>query len=148
MSSAVSINFNPDDRTLRQFGYIALVGFGLLAVLAWMERAIFSFGLGSAREPLAYAFFGLALLSLVFALVYPRGNKLFYVGLSVITYPIGFVLSYIIMGSLFFFIFGLPAIAIRLVGRDSMKRAYDPQAKSYWSERKRQRPTNSYFRQF
>ncbi|HEX9622333.1 MAG TPA: SxtJ family membrane protein [Polyangiaceae bacterium] len=148
MSGAVSINFNPDDKTLRQFGYIALLGFGLLAVLAWMEWAIFAFGLGSAREPLTYAFLGLALLSLLFALVYPRGNRAFYVGLSVITYPIGFVLSYVIMGSLFFVVFGLPAIVIRAVGRDSMNRGYDPKAKSYWTERKGRRPTSSYFRQF
>jgi hypothetical protein len=148
MSKAISLNLNPDDKTLRQFGYIALVGFGLLALLAWVERAIFAFGLGNAREPLAYAFLGLAALSLFFALVYPRGNRLVYVGLSVLTYPIGFVLSYVIMGSLFFFVFGLPAILIRAVGRDVMHRSYDPKAPSYWTERKGRRPSSSYFRQF
>jgi predicted branched-subunit amino acid permease len=148
MSKAISLNLNPDDKTLRQFGYIALVGFGLLAFLAWVERAIFAFGLGNAREPLAYAFLGLAALSLFFALVYPRGNRLVYVGLSVLTYPIGFVLSYVIMGSLFFFVFGLPAILIRAVGRDVMHRSYDPKAPSYWTERKGRRPSSSYFRQF
>ena len=38
MSKLVEIDFNPDARTLRQFGVIALVGFGALAALAYYER--------------------------------------------------------------------------------------------------------------
>ena len=51
MSKLVEINFNPDTKTLRQFGVIASVGFGVLAALAFYERLIFSFGLGAARMP-------------------------------------------------------------------------------------------------
>ena len=38
MSKLVEINFDPDTKTLRQFGVIALVGFGVLAVLAYYEK--------------------------------------------------------------------------------------------------------------
>ena len=56
MSKLVEINFNPDTKTLRQFGVIALVGFGILAALAYYEKLIFSFGLGDARMPLVTTF--------------------------------------------------------------------------------------------
>ena len=41
MSKLVEINFNPDTKTLRQFGVIALVGFGILGALAYYEKLLF-----------------------------------------------------------------------------------------------------------
>ena len=49
MSKMIEINLNPDAGTLRQFGFIALVGFGFVAAIAWFEVLVFSFGLGAAR---------------------------------------------------------------------------------------------------
>ena len=49
MSRMIEIDWRPDDRTLRQFGVIALCGFSFLAALAWWELFVFSFGLGEAR---------------------------------------------------------------------------------------------------
>ena len=47
-------------------------------------------------------------------------------------FPIGFVLSYLIMGTLYFLIIGPIALLFRVLGRDSMRRAYDPKASTYW----------------
>ena len=49
MSKMIEINLSPDEKTLRQFGWIALGGFGFLAVIAWFEVLIFAFGYGLAR---------------------------------------------------------------------------------------------------
>ena len=46
----MELNLNPDARTLRQFGVIALFGFGLLGGAAYFQRAMFS-GLGDAHAP-------------------------------------------------------------------------------------------------
>lgn len=148
MSKVVEINFKPDERTLRQFGFIALFGFGLFGLLAWKEWLIFAAGLGSLREPLAYGFFGLGVVSLLFSLVWPKANWPIFVGLSVIAFPIGFVLSYVIMGVLFFLIIAPIAILLRVLGKDPMNRKYDRAAPSYWQKLETQRDQESYFRQF
>ncbi len=82
MSKLVEINFNPDAKTLRQFGWIALVGFGILAALAYYEKLIFSFGLGGARMPLVMTFAALGTIAALFSLVAPRANRVLYVGLT------------------------------------------------------------------
>jgi len=148
MAQMIELDLNPDDRTLRQFGWIALGGFGFVAVIAWFEVLIFSFGLGAARPWVAGAVLGLGVLSAFFSLVYPRANRGIYVGLAVVSFPIGFVLSYLIMGLLFFGLIAPLAIFFRLTGRDSMHRGYDPAAETYWVDARSPRPAESYFRQF
>jgi len=148
MSKLVEINFNPDTKTLREFGVIAFVGFGILAALAYYEKLIFSFGLGEARIPVVTTFAALGSIALLFSLVAPKVNRILYVGLTLLAFPIGFVLSYVIMGTLFFLIIGPIAVGFRLFGRDSMHRGYDPSAPTYWSPAKPQRDKESYFHQY
>ena len=148
MSQMIELNLRPDAATLRQFGWIACVAFALLAAFAWFEILIFSVGLGVAKLPVIYAFLGLSGVSALFSLVYPRANLPIYVGLTILAYPIGFVLSYVIMGTLFFGLIGPVAILFRLIGKDPMERRYDPAAASYWSESRHTRPSSDYFRQF
>jgi hypothetical protein len=148
MSQMVEINLKPDERILRQFGGIALVGFGLLAACAHFEWLLFAGDLGSWRQPLVYGFIGLGCVSALFSLVFPRANLPIFVGLSLLAYPIGFVLSYVIMGALFFGLIAPVAIFFKLTGRDLMDRAYDPDASTYWSEPRSARERSAYFRQF
>jgi len=149
MSKLVEIDFNPDTKTLRQFGVVAFVGFGALAALAYYEKLIFSFGLGEARMPVAMTFVALGTIAALFSLIAPRANRVLYVGLTLLAFPIGFVLSYVIMGTLFFVIIGPIAVLFRLLGRDSMHRAYDPNVSSYWLEaRPTTRDKESYFHQY
>jgi hypothetical protein len=148
MAGFVEINFRPDNRTLKQFGFIAVVGFGLLALAAFREKAIFAFGLGGARLPVAAALAALGVLSGLASLVYPRANWPIFVGISVLSFPIGFVVSFVIMGLLFFVIFGVVAVCLRVMGRDPMNRSYDAKAPSYWITPDSNRNQDSYFRQF
>jgi len=148
MSKMVEIDWNPDDRTLRQFGWIALAGFGFIAVIAWYEKLVFAMGLGAARPWVAGIAAALAVLSALFSLVAPQANRPIFVGLAVLTFPIGFVLSYVIMGTLFYGLFAPVAILFRLTGRDPMHRRYDPDARSYWSDARPPRSAASYFRQY
>ena len=148
MSRLVEIDFKPDTKTLRQFGFIAFVGFGALAALAYYEKLVFAFGLGDARLAVAASLAALGVLALVLGLLAPRANRLLYVGLSLLAFPIGFVLSYVIMGALYFLIIGPIAVALRLAGRDPMRRARDPQAASYWTPARPARDKESYFHQY
>ncbi len=148
MSRMIEINLKPDVRTLRQFGFIALAGFALLAVIAWYEALVFSFGLGTARPYVAGGFVVVGVLSLLLSLIYPRANLGLYLGLTVIAYPIGFVLSYVVMGTLFFLVITPMGLVMRLFGRDPMERRMLHDAESYWVEARTQRPSQSYFKQF
>lgn len=148
MANVIEINWKPDDRTLRQFGFIALVGFGFVAAIAWFEVLVFSFGLGAAREPVAIVFGALAGVSALFSLVYPRANLPIYVGITIATYPIGFVLSYVLMGTLFYLIIAPVGLVLRLFGKDPLERKILPGAETYWVDSPAARPADSYFKQF
>lgn len=148
MSKMVEINWQPDEGTLRQFGWIALGGFLLVALLAWNEWLVFGFGLGEARTTVAGAFAGLGVLSALFSLIAPKANKPIFLGLTLLSYPIGFVLSYVIMGFLFFGLITPLGLLFRLIGKDPLNRRYDPAAKTYWTDPRPRRDKASYFRQF
>jgi hypothetical protein len=148
MAKMIEINLNPDAKTLRQFGWIALVGFGFVAAIAWYEKLVFAFGLGEARQAVAGTFAALALYSGFFSLVWPKANRPVYLALTIVSYPIGFVLSHVIMGSLFFLLITPVGIAFRLLGRDPMERQWDPDTESYFNDCAAPRPKESYFKQF
>ena len=148
MSKMIEINLRPDETTLRQFGFIAVVGFGFIAAIAWFELLIFAFGLGEARPYVAGTLAGLAGLSALFSLVYPKANLPIYVGLTIIAFPIGFVLSYVIMGVLFYLLITPVGLFFKLTGRDPLNRRFEPDAESYWVPVGPPRARESYFRQF
>lgn len=148
MSKMVEINFNPDRSTLRNFGFIAFFGFGMLATMAWTESFLFSFGLGGSRTVVTGVFAVLGIYSLLAGLVYPPANRPIFVGLSIITFPIGFVLSYTIMAVLFFGVFGLIATLMRIFRYDPMTRRRDADAVSYWNDARPARPGSDYFKQY
>jgi hypothetical protein len=87
-------------------------------------------------------------IALLFSLVAPKANRFIYIGLTLLSFPIGFVLSYLIMGTLFFVIIGPIAVLMRLFGRDAMCRHYEPEAPTYWSSARRPRDKESYFHQY
>ena len=148
MANMIQIDLSPDTRTLRQFGWIALGGFGLLAALAWNEWLMFSFGLGEWRQPVTTALGGLAAVAAFFSLVFPKANLPIYLGLTILAYPIGFVLSYVIMGTIFYVLLAPVGLFFRVTGRDPLMRRFEPQTDSYWVDSRPARPNESYFKQF
>jgi len=148
MAQMVELNLRPDARTLRQFGWIALVGFGLLAMLAWNGWLVFARLEAGSRETVAGVLASLAGVSALFSLVWPKANLPIYVGLTVVAFPIGFVLSYVIMATLFYVVIAPVGFALRVAGKDPMDRRFLPAAKTYWVDARAERPRESYFKQF
>ena len=148
MAQMVELNLRPDARTLRQFGWIALFGFGLLALLAWNGWLVFARLDPGNREPVALVLASLAGISALFSLVWPKANWPIYVGLTVVAFPIGFVLSYVIMATLFYVVIAPVGFALRAFGKDPMDRRFLPAAKTYWVEARAERSRESYFKQF
>jgi len=144
----VNLDFNPPPRTLRNFGLIGLAAFGLLALLA--ERHIWAFAKlpAGATPPTVYVLGALAAYCGLFAFVAPAALKRLYIGLSVVGFPIGYVISYLVVTIMFFIIITPIGVAMRLFGRDAMKLKFDPLATTYWIKRQPPETVNRYFRQF
>jgi hypothetical protein len=148
MAQMIEMNLRPDVKTLRQFVVIAICGFGFVAAIAHFEVLIFAMGLGAAKPYVVNTFAALAGYGAVCSLVFPKANLPVYVALTVISYPIGFVLSYVIMGTLFFLIITPIGLIAKLVGFDPLNRKLDPDAETYWLDCRPARDKASYFRQF
>ena len=142
------LNLRPDERTLKQFGFIALVGFGLLATCAFFETGMFAFGLGPARTTVALAFAALGVFAAGASLVQPEANRFLYIGVSVLAFPIGFVLSYLLLGLLFFGVIAPTGALLRAFGKDPMQRSFRRDQATYWNVSHPGRSKKSYFRQF
>ncbi len=148
MAGMIELNLAPDRRVLRQFGFLALGGFALLALLAWQGWVVFALVPEEARPVLAGTLGALGALSGVLSLVWPAANRPLYVGLAVVAFPIGFVVSYVIMGALFYLLIAPVGLVFRLFGRDPLDRRFLPEAETYWVDAGQERPRESYFKQF
>jgi MFS family permease len=144
----LDVNFHPDRKTLFQFGFVALAAFGLLGGLLSWKRSLLGIELGGAAEGLAFALWGVGGLSALLSLVAPRLNRFLYVGLIVVTIPIGFVLSYVLMGLIFYAVITPVGLLFRLIGRDPLERKFDLEAPTYWVDHKEPDSIERYFRQY
>jgi len=142
------LNLRPTSRELRQFGCIALAGFALLGGWIHWRGSLFGFDLGLAALTVSYIFWGLGALTALFAVLAPKANRPLYVLLVLVTWPIGFVVSHVIMAVVFFGIITPIGLLFRVLGRDPLHRRFEPQAKSYWVPHKPPENVERYFRQF
>jgi hypothetical protein len=62
--------------------------------------------------------------------------------------PMGWVISHIILGVMFFLIITPIGLLVRLIKGDSMTRKPDPAAATYWIEHKQETNNKRYFQQF
>jgi hypothetical protein len=134
----ISINWNPSRRELRQFAGLCLVFFGGIA--AWMYLR---HGTGPWPTTLAALAVGLGIPGLAF----PMLLKPVYVGWMAAAFPIGWTVSHVLLGVIFYGIVTPIGLLLRLLGRDPMNRKFDPQAKTYWIEHESAEPAR-YFRMY
>lgn len=144
----VELNLNPDKKQLRTFGVIGLFVFGALAAWAWRTGTLMGFSL-EGGQPIVIRTLGvLAAFCGLCSLVFPSGNRPLFVVLSLITLPIGFVVSHLILFTMYFVVMTPIGLLLRLSGRDPLARSLDRSQNSYWGQRTTQPPVDRYFRQF
>jgi hypothetical protein len=71
-----------------------------------------------------------------------------YVVFVVVTFPIGWVVSHVVMGIFYFGIITPVALFFKIIKRDPLCRKADKAATSYWIEYRKKRSTKDYFNQF
>ncbi|HEX6812578.1 MAG TPA: hypothetical protein VF384_13210 [Planctomycetota bacterium] len=146
----MKLNLNPDRRMLRQFAWASLILFpaiaGFLALKydlpgAWVWTLVV-IGVAVALVELVLADMFGAFGALLEKLI-PR--SLFQI-LSVVAFPIGFVLSHVLMAAIFYLVMTPIGLCFRLVGRDALGRKLEPNRASYWRDRGPAPDRSSYFK--
>ena len=133
------VNRNPSPRELRWFGlllplFVALVG----AIARWQFGApAAALGIWSAGGALAALYW-----------VAPLLRRPILVGWMYAALPIGWTVSHLMMGVVYFAVVTPIGLLSRLVRGDTLHRRLDRNARSYWIERPRRSGTRRYLRQF
>jgi len=144
----VQLNFRPDIKQLRQFGFIALGAFTVIGGVILWRGGLFGIDFGSAARSIAYVLWALGVVSAGFSLVFPKANRPLFVGLALVAFPIGLVVSHVVLALLFFGVLTPVALVFRLIGRDPLERRFEPERESYWIDLPEVTDPESYFRQF
>ena len=131
--------FRPSPRTLRQFAGLWLACFLALAAWQW-------FGHQNAGWSLALAILALAVGQA--GLLWPGLVRPIYVGWMVLVFPIGWVVSHLLLAVLFYVVVTPIGLLLRLAGRDALGRRLLPERDSYWEARPEPVSSNTYYRQF
>ena len=127
----------PSEKTLRQFAVLCLVVFGGLG--AWrMWR--------HAADVPAIALVTVGAIIGLAGLVRPSSIRLVFTGWMMAAFPIGWVVSRVMLGLLFYGMFTPVAAAFRLRGRDALHRRR-PATPSYWLPKPKPADAASYLRQ-
>lgn len=139
MSSAHRSPSSPTERMLRQFAGIWVVFFG--AIAAWQ-------GFHHQRQVLAIALAMLAVTLGPLGLAWPRTIRPVFIGWTALAYPIGWVVSRIVLGVVFYGLFTPVAWVFRMIGRDALGLKPRPHAVTYWHSKPRATDKAKYLRQF
>ena len=121
--SLISVNWQPDRKTLAEFSEAWMVALGMFLTPLMYFRG---------HAWIAVACWVLALVGRAVGLVRPMWMKPIYLGMTLLTFPIGWVISNLTLALLYYLVFTPVSWFFRLIGRDTMKRRFDPNATSYW----------------
>lgn len=134
----IALQLKASDKQLRIFGAGALVVFG---GLGWWLHA-------NGHPGWAIVFWVTAGVSGLAALAFPKANLPLYAGLTLLAFPIGVMLSYAMLGVMYFVVITLVALLFRLLRKDPLQRKWNRAAKSYWQGYPVTTDRDRYFRQF
>jgi hypothetical protein len=143
----IKLNLAPEPRILRQFAWTAT--FALPAIAAFLLRHdawydVVDWGWG---HTVVLALAAVGVVQLVANLAGSRQPSLaLYLVLVVVTFPIGFVLSHVLMAAIYYLVITPFALVFRLSGRDVIGRRIDRTLPTYWRDRGAPRPASSYFK--
>ena len=144
----IKLNLRPERNVLAQFAWVTLFAFPLLAALFtrgdahWYEPWTWN-----SSPKLVAVFAGIGAAQLLALLAGIRHLALgIYVVMTLVAFPIGFVLSHVIMLVIYYLVITPIALVFRVMGRDVLGRRLEPQRASYWTERSKPRDAASYFK--
>jgi hypothetical protein len=105
-------------------------------------------GIVPGRHGMAAALAVLALSVGPLGLIWPRAVRPVHVAALIATFPIGWLVSHLILAGLFYGLFTPLGLIFRLQGRDALGQGHRPDRGTYWAEKPMPANLGRYFRQF
>jgi hypothetical protein len=138
--SLIEINWYPKHKELRNFAIIALIASLLIASILYVVKGV-RIQWAAIVVAAGFAIFLSSFISL-------KLTRIIYLGLILVTFPIGWAISMILLTA-FYFLLLLPlGLFFRMLGRDPLCRKFEPEAKSYWLTRREPDSLDRYFHQY
>jgi hypothetical protein len=138
------INWQPGPRELRAFGKVIAAGFPILAALlgasAWLRSHVWP------GWPLWLG--GIGLLAGLVCMLVPRVARPLYLGWMAIGCCIGLVVANVVLAAIYFLIVTPIGLALKLAGRDPLRRKFESERQSYWDDAQKPGDAERYFRQY
>jgi len=134
----MTLDLHPTDRMLRQFAAAWLVVFSVLAANQWLTR-------GHPRTAIVLA--GVAIIIGIAGLLRPRLVRWLFVAATVLAFPIGWVVSQVMLFVLFIGVMTPVALLFKAQGRDRLARKRSAQS-SYWKPKTATQDMRRYLRQY
>jgi hypothetical protein len=127
-----------DDSTLRQFAGLWLAAFLGLAAFHGLYRG---------RPTLGVVLAVIALAGGLSGLVRPPSVRVLFATAMGLAMPIGWVVSRVLLGTLFYVVITPVSVLFRLIGRDALARQADKAAPTHWVPREQPTDPRQYLRQ-
>jgi hypothetical protein len=133
-----AIQWHPPARTLRQFGWLCAIVFG-----GWGAKLVVTAEASSA----GWGLVAVGLTAGLLGTLYPEILRPVFVGWMILVFPIGWAVSHLLLGLLFFGVFTPVGLLLRTLGKDSL-RLQRGNATSSWQDRTQETDLKRYFRQY
>jgi hypothetical protein len=135
----IQINKNPSRKDLNWFGILLAAFFGLVGWVAWHK-----FG----NQQVARVLWGIGVVLPAVYYAIPRVRRPIFLAWMYLAFPLGLVVSNVVLILVYFAVFMPVGLIMRLVGHDPLQRAFDTAKRTYWVEHRTGGEKSRYFRQF
>ncbi|MBW7992615.1 MAG: hypothetical protein FVQ84_21720 [Planctomycetes bacterium] len=138
--SLIEIDWNPKSKQLQNFGKIALAASVIISLLLYLLKGV--------AIQWCLIIFAVGCIIFIISMISLKLTKMIYLGMILLTMPIGWVVSFILMAAFYYLLLAPLGLIFRLMGRDPLCRKFDPTAKSYWLSRQPPKGPEQYYHQF
>ena len=136
----IEVNWQPSPKYLRSFGTIGILGTSIIAILLYLIKGL-ALGWCFSIITVGFVIFISSRISL-------KVTKGIYISFTLLTLPIGMAVSFFLLGVFYYLVLTPIGLFFRLIGRDILKRKFEPDTDSYWIKRRCKEDLNRYLRQF
>ena len=135
----MSMNHNPTRNQLRWFGLGLAFFFTILGVMISRHSDFV------LLPKILWTFGGFLVATYYLA---PKTRRPIFDTWTTLTFPIGWLLTHLVLALIFYGLFTPLGLVMRLFGRDTMGRKPTPETTTFWLRRENPAEASRYFRQF
>ena len=137
------INWKPGPRELRSFGKVIALGVPIVAALLGASARIRSHAWPAWTLWLGAIGIGIGIACVLI----PRAARPLYLAWMALGCCIGIVVGNVVLAAIYFLVVTPIGLALRLAGRDPLRRAIERGRESYWDDAEKAGDTGRYFQQ-